>query len=183
MRLPSTRFAPLTALALSAFALAACASMNVGSYVERGADLRQYRTYTWGPADTRSTGDPRLDNNPFFDARVRADVDKELASRGFQQATSGMSDLLVHYHASVTQEIDLRNVDREYAYCDDADCRPYVYDAGTIFIDLVDARTKKLVWRGWAESSVDGVIDNQEWMEERIDNAVGKILQRLPRGQ
>ena len=46
---------------------------------------------------------------------------------------------------------------------------------------LVGTRTNKLVWRGWAEGSVDGVIDNQEWMEARIDDAVAQILQRLPR--
>jgi hypothetical protein len=56
-----------------------------------------------------------------------------------------------------------------------------VYDAGTLLIDLVDARTNRLVWRGWAEGSVDGVIDNQEWMEARIDEAVTRILERLPR--
>jgi uncharacterized protein DUF4136 len=57
-----------------------------------------------------------------------------------------------------------------------------VYDAGTLFVDLVDTRTNRLVWRGWAEGSVDGVIDNQEWMEQRIDHVVTRILQRLPRG-
>jgi hypothetical protein len=108
-------------------------------------------------------------------------VEKALAGKGFEKTTSGTPDLLVHYHASVTQEIDVRNLDREYANCDHADCRPYVYDAGTLFVDLVDPRTNKLVWRGWAEGSVDGVIDNQEWMEARIDEAVTRILERLPR--
>ena len=41
--------------------------MRVDSFTERGVDIRQYRTYEWGPADTFSTGDPRLDNNRFFD--------------------------------------------------------------------------------------------------------------------
>lgn len=179
---PITRLGRFTALALSALALTGCASMNVSSYVERGIDLRQYHTYNWGQADAQSTGDPRLDNNRFFEERVRAAVEKELASRGFEKTTSGAPDLLVHYHASIRQKIDVRDLDREYAYCDDDDCRPYVYDAGTLFVDVVDPRTNTLVWRGWAEGSVDGVIDNQEWMEARIDDAVTRILQRLPRG-
>lgn len=61
------------------------------------------------------------------------------------------------------------------------DCKPYVYDAGTLLLDFVDARTNKLVWRGWAERGMDGVIDNQEWMEEEIDEVVTRILERLPR--
>jgi Domain of unknown function (DUF4136) len=48
-------------------------------------------------------------------------------------------------------------------------------------LDLVDAPTDTLVWRGWAEGSIQGAIDDQTLMEERIDEAVARILARLPR--
>ena len=169
-------------LVLAVVALAGCAAIGVSSYMDRGIDLRQYRSYAWGPADAFSTGDPRLDNNRFFDERVRMQVEKELASRGFQKTTSGPPDLLVHYHASFTQDIRAgRDIDRSYLYCTEADSRPSVYDAGTLFVDLVDSRTSKLAWRGWAEGSVEGAIDDQDSMEARIDAAVSRILERLPR--
>jgi hypothetical protein len=38
------------------------------------------------------------------------------------------------------------------------------------------------VWRGWAEDSFDGVVENQDWMEAEIDEAVARILETLPRG-
>lgn len=170
------------ALALaSAALLAACATMKVNSFTERGANLRQYRSYAWGPADKFSTGDPRLDNNRFFDERVRARVEKELAQRGFEKSNTADPDVLVHYHTNVSQDIDVRDLDSPSSYCAQNDCRPFIYDKGTLFVDLVDRRTAKLVWRGWAEGSFDGVIDNQSWMESRIDEAVTKILTRLPR--
>jgi hypothetical protein len=50
-----------------------------------------------------------------------------------------------------------------------------------LLLDFIDARTNQLAWRGWAEGGFDGAIDNQDWMEARIDAAVGKILARLPR--
>jgi len=158
---------------------AGCATMSVNSYIERGVDLRQYRTYSWAPADTWSTGDPRLDNNRFFDERVRAQVEKELARHGFEKTTS-QPDLLVHYHASISQEIDVRELDSSNSYCADHDCRPFIYDKGTLFVDLAEPRTDKVIWRGWAEGSIDGVIDNQASMESRIDEAVTRILTRLP---
>jgi hypothetical protein len=161
---------------------AGCATMNVNSYTGVGIDLRQYRTYNWGPPDTYSTGDARLDNNRFFDERVRARVDEQLARRGFEKTASAPPDLLVHYHASVSQEIDIRELDRSSSYCADYDCEPFIYDKGTLFVDLVEPRTDKLIWRGWAEGSIDGVIDNQAWMESRIDEIVAKILGRLPHG-
>ena len=58
-----------------------------------------------------------------------------------------------------------------------------VYDAGTLLLDFIDTRTNTLAWRGWAEGSLDGVIDDQQWMEKTLDEAVESILERLPRRQ
>lgn len=168
----------LAGLVILALALSGCASTSVSSYVARGANLQEHRTYNWAPADARSTGDPRLDNNRFFQERVQAAVEEQLANRGFEKAAS--PDLLVHYHASVTQEIDISGAERNGGYGDD--CQPEVYDEGTLLIDLVDARTEQLVWRGWAQGSIDGVIDDQRLMEQRIDAAVARIMRKLPPG-
>jgi hypothetical protein len=175
----SGRVAALLVLALTAIG---CASLTIDSYADRGFNLQRYHTFNWGAPDVVSTGDPRLDNNQFFDERVRLQVERELASRGFEKTATEAPDVLVHYHASVTQKIDIRNLDAEYDACEEGDCEPYVYDAGTLFIDLVDRRTNRLVWRGWAAGSIDGVIDDQEWLEKRIDETVARILDRLPRG-
>jgi hypothetical protein len=177
----ATRLARFAAAAISALALIGCASTNVGSYVESGANIMPYRTFNWGVAYSISTGDPRLDSNPFFLERLQADVEKQLAGRGLERTTSGTPDLLVHYHASVKQRLDVNSTDRKDGYCRGDDCRPYVYEAGTLLLDLVDAHTNRLVWRGWAEGAVDGMIDNQDWMEKRIDEAVTRILATLPR--
>lgn len=172
--------ARLIVVGVSALALTACATTNIRSFVERGIDVGQYRTYSWGPAVEQATGDPRLDNNQFFQERIQAAVERHLNARGLETTTAEASDLLIHYHASVEQLVNPNGVDRPYAWCDD--CEPYVYDAGTIVIDLVDARTHRLVWRGWAEGSLDGVVDDQTWMEKRVDDSVARIMERLPRG-
>lgn len=169
-----------TAVAFSALALAGCATLDVSSYVERGVDVTQYRTFAWAPAEEVSTGDPRLDNNRFFDEHVRGGVDTRLVARGFEKTSSTTADLLVHYHASFKQEIEARNIDQAYGSCDENDCRPEVFEVGTLLIDLVDTRTNRLVWRGWAKGSIDGVVDDQQWMEEKIDDVVTRILAGLP---
>lgn len=166
----------------AAIALTACAAtMHIDSYADRLADFSKYRTYSFAPADRVSTGDPRLDNNPFFNDRMQGDIEKQLAAKGFEKTVSATADLLVHYHGSFRQQVDVNGIDREYGYCKTGDCRPSVYDAGTLMVDFVDARTNTLVWRGWAEGSVDGVIDNQTWLEQKVDDAITRILGRLPR--
>jgi hypothetical protein len=175
----SRRLGQRAALAIASLALAGCASTNVSSYVARGTDFSQYQTYRWEVTGRFETGDPRLDNNPFFQERVQATAERQLAAKGFEKVTSGASELVLHYHASVEQKLNVNDADAQNGFC--TDCEPYVYDAGTLVIDFVDARTNRLIWRGWAEGSVDGVIDNQQWMEERIDRAVARILEALPR--
>ena len=164
---------------LCAVLVSACATVGVSTFVARGADFTRYHTYSWAAGEQQETGDPRLDNNPFFHARVLADVDEQLSRRGFEKITSGTPDFVVHYYASVAQRLDLNGTGQKYGSC--RDCTPYVFDAGTLLIDVVDARTNLLVWRGWAEDSVDGLINDQPRFEQRVDAAVTRILERLPR--
>jgi|RhiMethySRZTD1v2_1073278.scaffolds.fasta_scaffold121499_2 uncharacterized protein DUF4136 len=172
------RFASIVGVVWATLVLAGCATMRVGSFVERGTNLTAYRTYAWASDAQLSTGDPRLDNNEFFQARLQAAVEKGLGARGLEKAESGQADFVLHYHASMTQKVDAGGVDAKYGYCED--CRPSVFDAGTLTLDVVDARTNKLAWRGWAQSTFDGVVDNQQWLERRIDESVGRILRTFP---
>ena len=174
----SSRVNRCAVAAIGALMLTACASLTVRSYSAPEFNFTEYQTYNWGPADAAATGDPRLDNNPFFRERLQADVERQLATRGLEKTASGIPDLLIHHHESVEQRIAVPAVDREHGTC--RDCRPTIYEAGTLTIDFVDTRTNRLVWRGWAEGAVDGVIDDQEWMEQKIDEAVIRILARLP---
>jgi|KBSSwiStaDraftv2_1062776.scaffolds.fasta_scaffold1274317_2 hypothetical protein len=160
-----------------ALAAAGCAPvMRVKAFTETGV-VFNFRTYSWAAADGVATGDPRLDNNRFFIERVRDSVDRELAARGFEKTGPGSSDLVIHYHATITQEVEVTSSTDRFDHC--YNCGSSVYDAGTLVIDLVDARSSRLVWRGWAEK-VDAVIENQDWMEETIDRVVAQILKRLP---
>jgi hypothetical protein len=176
------RFTRLALVALPALALAGCATMNVSSYVVRGVDFTQYRTYAWGPTEARPTGDPRLDSNPFFKDRLEGAVERQLTTKRFEKSTSTTPDLLIHYHAHVTQRFEVNTVDRNRGYCSD-DCEPTAgeYDEGTLVLDMVDARTNKVVWRGSARGVVNGLIDNQNLMEQKIDEAVRRMLEPLPR--
>jgi hypothetical protein len=176
-----TRLEGLAATMLVALVVNGCAPIRVNSYLERGVDFRQYRTYAWDRSDSLSTGDPRLDNNRFFSERVQKAVDQQLASRGLEKTESLAPDVVIHLHARVDQRIQSDAIDREYSRCEDGGCRPFVFEAGTLLLDFIDTRTNQLAWRGWAEGGFDGAIDNQDWMETKIDETVAKILARLPR--
>jgi hypothetical protein len=163
-------------------AAASCATMNVSSHVERGLDFRQYHTYAWGPADALPTGDPRLDKNPFFKDHLEGGVEKDLATRGLTLVASGTPDLLIHYHANVAERLDVNRLDQPRGYCSSESCPGGVisYEAGTIVLDIVDTSTNRVIWRGWAQSHLKDMLDNQDKMAATINEAVTQMLRRLP---
>jgi hypothetical protein len=170
-------------IAVAVVALSGCATMNVSSHIERGVNFAEYVTYEWGPPDNLPVGDPRLDNNPFFNDYLQGAIEKQMSAKGFQRATAPGADLLIHYHASVNQRLDVYRADQQYGYCY-GDCEPQVVDfeQGTLVVDLVDAKTKKVVWRGWAQDTMTGVIDNQDRLKKQVDEGVTKMMVLLPRG-
>jgi hypothetical protein len=158
--------------------------MNVSSHVEAGLDMRGYRTFDWGPADALPTGDRRLDENPLFKDYVTGAVERQLAGKGLALAATGeRPDLLLHYHANVTQKVDVASADRRYGYCTDTGCsnQLYEYEAGTLVFDVVDARTNRVIWRGWAQDRAEPILESRDVMEQRIREAVSRVFKRFPR--
>lgn len=169
---------------LVAAGLTGCVTMKVASRLESGVDITRYHTFTWGPAQAVSTGDARLDSNPFFHDYLKNAVGAQLSRKGFAPvAAAGMPpDLLLHYHATINQRIDIAEVDRAQGFCYQNNCQPGItdYEQGTIVVDMVDAQSKKVIWRGWAQDSVQGLIDNQTRMEQEIDKVVARMLESFP---
>lgn len=165
------------AIAAAALVAAGCAPVHVNASLERGMAFTNYSSYTWASGEQFNTGDPRLDNNEFFLRQLQASGDAVLEQRGLEKVSATSAQLVIHYHANISQRIDVNALDRSFGYCED--CHSSIYDAGTITLDVVDAKTNTLVWRGWAEGSLEG-IDHQPMIESRIDESVRKILQQLP---
>jgi hypothetical protein len=74
-------------------------------------------------------------------------------------------------------------MDSARGYCYAEGCSPPVvsYEAGTLVLDIIDARTNRLIWRGWAQGSVKDMLDNQDVMARQINEAVTRMLARFPR--
>jgi hypothetical protein len=55
------------------------------------------------------------------------------------------------------------------------------YEQGTIVLDVVNTQTNRVVWRGWAQDSIDGMIDNQELLRKEVNKAVARMMELFPR--
>jgi hypothetical protein len=161
----------------------ACAPKRVSSHVDPGRDFTAYRTFDWGPADALPAGDPRLERSPFFQDHVQGAIERHMAAKGFERAdATATPDVRVHFHAVIDRRIDINELDYQSGYCSRNDCRPGMseYEEGTLVIDMIDTRTNRLIWRGWAQDSVEGVLNNQDRLARRIEDAVRLMFVRLP---
>jgi hypothetical protein len=145
--------------------LPGCAPLTVSSHLEKTANFAEYTTYAWGPRDDFPVGDPRLDNNNIYVDHLQGTIEKQLAARGFVLAAAGEPDLFVHYHANVSQRYEPRLVE---------------FELGTIVVDIIDAKTSRLVWRGWSQQSIAGVIDDQTRLEKMTTEGITKMMAALP---
>jgi len=171
------------AAVVGACVVAGCAPMRVSSHVDRGLDFTRYRTFDWGPADALPAGDPRLERDAFFQDHIQGAIERNMAARGFgRAAATAEPDVRIHFHAVIDRRLDVNRVDNQSGYCSRNDCQTGVseYEEGTLVIDMIDVRTNRLVWRGWAQDSVEGVLDDRDRLARKIEDAVRLMFKRLP---
>jgi len=164
--------------------VAACEeSVSAGADFDPDVDFGRYDTFAWEEADPLPTGDPRLDANPFFVARIHEAVEAELASRGIQQVDADPA-LLVHHHASVRDRLHVYEVDRRAGY-EVPEYGPgvevYQYDEGILLVDIVDAETLRVIWRGWARADVTRALENTELLGRLVQEVARAMFREFPR--
>jgi hypothetical protein len=162
--------------AAASLLLLACSHAKVQTEFDPKAEYPRYKTWAWiaqqpGPEQAQAI------RNPAVLGLVRAAVERELAARGLAAASGGEPDLLVAVHGFARDRIEVTNYG--YAswhappmYASDVQ----VYREGTLILDLVDARTKQLVWRGTATDSVTSTSQ----VREVVDSAVREMLANYP---
>ena len=171
------------AMVVWACVMAGCAPMRVSSHVDGERDFTRYRTFDWGPADALPAGDARLARDAFFQDHIQGAIERNMAAKGFERAAATAEpDVRVHFHAVIDRRLDVNRFDYQSGYCGVNDCQASVaeYEEGTLVIDMIDVRTNRLVWRGWAQDSVEGVLENQDRLARKIEDAVRLMFMRLP---
>ena len=171
-------------LAAIGIASGCAATMSVSSHVDRSLNFAQYRTFDWGPADALPTGDPRLDQRSVLQgSRAGSRGARARGSRHGADGPQGTPDLLIHYHANISERIDVDNADRVYGYCRSGDCPPESvwYEAGTLVLDFIDPDYEQAgLARLGAEQRRRHASRIRDKMAKTIDQAVAEMLRQLP---
>jgi hypothetical protein len=164
-----TRLASVLALVLMG---AVAYAQRVNTDFDPAAPFATYRIYTW------TSGTPAPD--AFIQEQIRVAVDEKLVAKGMMQSAV-KPNLVVATHV-VTHERK-KIVAAGFGFgpwgwgWGGPGAMIYTYLQGTLIIDLYDAKTRKMVWRGVA---TDTVSDKTSTNTQHIDKAVAKMFEQYP---
>jgi hypothetical protein len=179
------------AAAAAVLGLAGCAAVGpeIRTDYDESVDFSRFSTYAF--MERAERGETRT-YDTIGDRRVIAAVTRELDARGYRRVDSN-PDLLVNFAMSTEEVQDVRTVPSAvmpppwygwrtgYYYpwaTHTYETRVDQYQRGTLYIDLVDARRRQLVWEGSAIGRVTQAT--REDPAGALDNAVRQIFERYP---
>jgi hypothetical protein len=169
---------------------AGCASegVSVSTDYDHAAQFGKYKTYTLAPPKRGET------MSPLGEATLRDALRAEMSRRGIAEAAGRKAELDVVRHAFIQEKVSVEQY-TDWGY--DHGSWPYArgnygfwggapttytdvnqYGEGTLILDLVDARTRKLVFRGTGKGVVGGPQENAA----KIREAVAKMFAAYPSG-
>ena len=177
-------------LALGAMAVTAgCATVSVSTDYDHGFDFARVRTFQLDGGHLMHNG-VADDGNTLVKDRITAALRAALQAKGLQE-TSQNPDLIVGYYGGARSRTEIEGMP---AYGPGPGFGPFwaggwwdpmyndwwtrTYNEGTLIIDLVDAHTKRLVWRAYAEAEIEVPVS-----EQKIREAVDKAFRGFPPGK
>jgi hypothetical protein len=121
---------------------------------------------------------------------IKNTIEAELATSGLTEVEAN-PDIWVNYHASTTTETQLRTDSYGYSMGGygmggwgyygmaagpvSSTTRVVEYQRGTLVVDIWDAASKELVWRGQVS---DTLPDNVQKAEKLVVRAIGKMAEQ-----
>lgn len=188
MKLSNVAFIPVVLIILSS-----CSTLSVDYDFDQKINFNQYKKFDWLPFPED------MQANQLNRARFVTAVEENLTIKGFTQ-NSSKPDFVIATHFGKENKVDITNWGYSYSpnsyyngygyrhpgsygyagsYANTGGVSVYEYEQGTLILDLIDAKTKKLIWRATAKAIISPAA-TPEKQTEKIKNAVNEILENFP---
>jgi len=172
----------ITTLMIVAF-FVGCSSLSVHHDIDKNANFAAYKTFVWVESTDTTSGEDGEESPPRSSESelIRSLTNKLLAEKGLK-LDPDHPDIFVTSHSGEERKIDVTgqgySYGGEYTGWQDAGIGLYAYKEGTLIIDLVDARTKNLVWRGVAQGVMLGGSKRER--NKMITKALEEMFKKYP---
>ncbi len=176
------------AIGMGLLLAAGCAGQQVTTDYSPATSFSQFRTFALvSPPDTGA--------QQLLDQRVRNAVQTQLDAKGLTVADRQNADLFVGYGMVDKTHTDVYTYRDGWGWGGGWGWRYYrwgvawpmavqrqieTYTDGTVVVNLVDAKTKQVVWEGEVADVVNIPVANPIRATEQIDKAVAKLFAKYP---
>src|SRR5438552_8427428 len=151
-------------------------AQQVKADYDHNANFGQYKTYSWEKVQSK---------DPLMVDRIKEAVNRALAAKGWTQVDSG-GDVCV-MAIEITQNQQTLNTFYDgfgggrrwggFGGFGDATTTTQTYQVGSLVVDLFDAKSKNLLWRG---TSSDTRSNNADKNTKNLDKVVQKMFAHFP---
>jgi hypothetical protein len=162
-------------LSLALFSGCATTGPAVKSHPDATVPYANYKSFIM-LRQTPTTGNP--DVTPTLIRQVRQNTEAAFAAKGLVKSTDAYADLLVLVHGGLAEKLEVQDwgltygrFSRSFGGRQEFD----QYKEGSLFIDVFDAKTREMIWRGSLVAEVDKIPE-----PERLKAAVDAIVARYP---
>ena len=158
------------------------------------ADFSKYKTFAWMDSDVKAGENP-VYYNQLATESVENTMSGVLSQKGLKPVEA-RPDLLVGYHFFVEDKTRTVSTPTSAFYGPYAgwgrwgyggwgpgwwgwggqQYRQEQYKAGTLVVDMVDAKTRKLVWRG----SVENALSDPSRITAQLNKEAERIVEKFP---
>lgn len=152
---------------------------------DSGADFSRYHTYRW----QKHPNSTDLDDLTM--KQLSAALDAELAKKGLNR-TEGDADLVLVYQLAFSHEKQITSFNTGYGYgpgwgrgwygrmgTSMSTATTSTITIGSLDLDMYDAKTKTLVWRGVATKTIDAK-KSPEQRQKSLRKGAEKLLKNYP---
>lgn len=176
------KFLPVFILSLFVFS---CSSINVNSDYDKAVDFNNFKTYAF-----HKEGVDKAEISDLDKKRILKAIDNELSAKGFTKSQT--PDLIINIFTKERTDVNVYNYNAGFGF---GWGYPGFYGGwgwpgwnntsvntvpkGTLYIDIVNANSKELVWQGIGSGTLD-TSNNIEKREKKINEFVSKILAQYP---
>ncbi|KDN54884.1 DUF4136 domain-containing protein [Flavobacterium seoulense] len=162
------------------FILSSCSSIRVHSDYDSRADFSKYKTYAF-----HKKGIDRVQISELDKRRILHAIEDEFTKKGMTRSNN--PDLLVNIFTKEREQLDVNQFNMGWGYGWGWGWNPYFWGGnntyvtsstqGTLYIDLIDAKKKELIWQG---EGIGTLTENRREKENQINEFVSKILAQFP---
>jgi hypothetical protein len=166
-----------TRLALCAILVGIASTVAFGQQVSvnynHSQSFASYHTYAWASDNANQV------QNSILAQVAMQDIDTALQSKGWQKVQEGQDpDILLTASGGLKQQTSYSAWGMRGIGSGMGGITPQQNVIGTLVVDLYDAKSKSLVWRGIAQNTLD---NNGNKNQQIVQKAVTKMFKQWPK--